>query len=71
MRLRELTAQEGSMAQAEELAVLAWAFADLAEFISDSARAKLRSEPVIPLLETRYQGAAIYAYQRLLETLEL
>lgn len=71
IRLRELTAQEGSVTQAEELAVLAWALADLSEFAGDSTLAKLRSEPVIPLLQTRYQGAAIYAYQRLLETLGL
>ena len=72
IRLRELTSLEGgTIAQAEEVTVLAWALADMAEHISPSARRKLASEPVIAALRTHYQGAAIYAYNRLRETLGL
>lgn len=71
IRLRELTHREGSVAEAEELAVLAWALADLAEFVDDQMARKLRSDPLLPALETLYQGAGMYAYHRLKETLGL
>jgi len=74
MRLRELLAAESSKTLApcgEEVALLAWALADLAEYIDASTRVALRSEPLVPLLETCYGGTAAFAFQRLQESLNM
>lgn len=71
MRLRELLAAETSPPRAEEVALLAWALADLAEYADSASRVTLRSEPLIPMLETCHGEAAAFAFRRLEESLSM
>lgn len=71
MRLRELTSKADVKGGAEEVATLAWALADLADYLDNSSKMKLQDEPLIPVLEHCYGGAASYAHQRLIESLQV
>lgn len=71
MRLRELTSTADVKGGAEEVAVLAWALADLADYIDSSSKSKLQNEPLIPVLEYCYGGASSHAYHRLTESLQI
>lgn len=70
MRLRGLISDNSCGRGAEEVSVLSWALADMADYIDDNSKQKLKSEPVIGALDTCFDGAASHAYRRISESLQ-